>query len=51
MSVERDDHDEDDECTCMSRGNGCSTCYETIGWDTEMDCPSCPLHGYRAQGV
>lgn len=32
------------ECTCMSRGNGCSTCLDAIGWDPQEDCPSCPVH-------
>lgn len=32
------------ECTCMSRGNGCLTCLDAIGWDPEEDCPSCPVH-------
>ena len=32
------------ECTCMSRGNLCWTCVDTIGWDPEEDCPSCPVH-------
>ena len=32
------------ECTCMSRGNACLTCLDTIGWDPEYDCPSCPIH-------
>ena len=32
------------ECTCMSRGNSCWTCVDTIGWDPEEECPSCPVH-------
>ena len=32
------------ECTCMSRGNGCLTCLDAIGWDPEESCPSCPVH-------
>ena len=32
------------ECTCMSRGNACWTCLDTIGWDPEEECPSCPVH-------
>ena len=32
------------ECTCLSRGNFCWTCVDTIGWDLEEECPSCPVH-------
>ena len=32
------------ECTCMSRGNFCWTCVDTIGYDPEEECPSCPVH-------
>ena len=32
------------ECTCMSRGNFCWTCWDTIGYDPEEECPSCPVH-------
>ena len=36
------------ECTCMSRGNSCWTCVDTIGWDPEEECPSCPVHAGSA---
>ena len=32
------------ECTCIGRGSGCLTCLDTIGYDLEAICPTCPVH-------
>ena len=32
-----------DHCTC--KGN-CGVCLDAVGYDPEIVCPDCPLHGY-----
>jgi len=30
-------------CMC---GGACGTCEDAVGYDEEVVCPDCPLHGY-----
>ena len=38
------------ECTCIGRGSGCLTCLDTIGYDLEAICPTCPVHAGPSYG-